>query len=117
MSAALASLQAAEQLITAAIEHELQQACEHFGLASAAASRDSEALQYATNAAANHMRGYLAGLDLAAREILPALVRDGFLAQSTRPSEALYLLEAIAALPTKKPAIEMEINIEGRVLQ
>ncbi len=102
------TLDAAKQIVRAALTEHASAAIQQYGL-----NQDDEvALQTAVNQMSAHMRGMAAGQRWLAEAIFRALEKDGFVSADEKPSLALYIIEAVLTLGTDGPVIEVEFGGE-----
>lgn len=104
------SLNDAQQMLRAALHDFLTISSVECEIQHHSASDDPDDLQNAVNKAAAYMRGIAAGHRWLAEALFEALTKDGFIEQSTAPSHALYLIEAVLLMSKDSPEISVQIG-------
>ncbi len=110
MSANTPSLNDAQLMLRTALADLLTTACVECGIQHHSKSDDPADLQNAVNKASAYMRGITAGHRWLAEALFEALTKDGFTGQSTAPSNALYLIEAVLLMSKDSPEISVQIG-------
>lgn len=110
MSANTPSLNDAQLMLRTALADLLTTACVECGIQHHRESNDPADLQNAVNKASAYMRGIAAGHRWLAEALFEALTKDGFTGQSTEPSSALYLIEAVLLMSKDSPEISVQLG-------
>jgi hypothetical protein len=102
--------QKAEEEIKHDLENMLNHAAVAYELQEAADSNDAERLQAAADDISKHMQGLLKGAHWMASKIFHALIRDGFMEASDKPSEAIYLMEALGRMVKENTPLTCDLS-------
>lgn len=107
------SLDQGKLIVRTAITELMRTACNQSRIQASCATANAAELQASVDQLGAYMRGIDAGQRWLAESLFRALERDGFVAQTTKPSLALYIIEAVLTLEANK--LEMIFTAEGEL--